>query len=300
MNDYLLSYISEEEIRKAVLAQGPLKAPGIDGFPGILIMHQVPSHSKYLGLPLVMGQKKVDTFRCIFEKVWKRLNDWKCKLLSAAGREVLIKSVIQTLPVYTMSVYRLPEKTLQEIAKLISRFWWDKKENKDISWVNQGVLQLKKLDGRLGFRDLRSFNKAFLMKICWRIVKFPELLMSRLLVAKYCPDRTLDSAQVGSYPSHVWCGVIKVSPLFKTAIWWDADLETVRWKHASNGLFSVKSTYELIKQVEKSQDVQRGEQSDKRGLTNFGGGYGRVRSLIRSKFFVGYYIIIVFLMLRNY
>ncbi|KAL9690224.1 hypothetical protein QQ045_010621 [Rhodiola kirilowii] len=34
MNDYLLSDISEEETRRAVFAQGPLKAPGIDGFPG--------------------------------------------------------------------------------------------------------------------------------------------------------------------------------------------------------------------------------------------------------------------------
>ncbi|CAM8967066.1 unnamed protein product [Rhodiola kirilowii] len=35
MNRALLGDISEEEIRSSVFAQGPLKAPGLDGFPGI-------------------------------------------------------------------------------------------------------------------------------------------------------------------------------------------------------------------------------------------------------------------------
>ncbi|CAM8954066.1 unnamed protein product [Rhodiola kirilowii] len=35
MNEELLRDITEEEIRVAVFAQGPLKAPGLDGFPGL-------------------------------------------------------------------------------------------------------------------------------------------------------------------------------------------------------------------------------------------------------------------------
>ncbi|KAL9667910.1 hypothetical protein QQ045_002279 [Rhodiola kirilowii] len=95
----------------------------------VLGVRQVPFHSKYLGLPLVMGQKKSEMFRCIVEKIWNKMSDWKCKLLSAAGREVLIKVVLQALPIYTMSVYKLPEKCIQEVMKLILRFWWNKKEN---------------------------------------------------------------------------------------------------------------------------------------------------------------------------
>ncbi|KAL9664927.1 hypothetical protein QQ045_020336 [Rhodiola kirilowii] len=36
MNSWLMSDISEEEIRRAVFSLGPLKAPGIDGFPALL------------------------------------------------------------------------------------------------------------------------------------------------------------------------------------------------------------------------------------------------------------------------
>ncbi|KAL9666352.1 hypothetical protein QQ045_000682 [Rhodiola kirilowii] len=53
---------------------------------------QVRSHSKYLGLPLLAGQRKTKIFRDIVDKVWRRIKDWKCRLLSAGGREVLIKA----------------------------------------------------------------------------------------------------------------------------------------------------------------------------------------------------------------
>ncbi|CAM8977963.1 unnamed protein product [Rhodiola kirilowii] len=235
----------------------------------VLGMQQVPSHSKYLGLPLVMGQKKTETFRGILEKMWKRVSDWKSKLLSVAGREVLIKSVLQTLPVYTMSVYKIPVKLLQDMAKLIFKFWWDKKSNRSSSWVNKEILMKKKLDGGLGFKDLGCFNEAFLMKICWRIVKLPNLLMSRVLVAKYYPDGSLWSARVGLRPSHAWRGVMKVMDIFREAIWWDIGRGTVVWKYSSNGLFSVKSAYERLKQLEVAKSNSVGEQSDSSGIVRF-------------------------------
>ncbi|KAL9661606.1 hypothetical protein QQ045_026430 [Rhodiola kirilowii] len=61
----------------------------------ILRVQQVPFHSKYLGLPLVMGQKKSEVFRCIVEKVWKRIGNWKCKLLSAADSGGIKKTIVE-------------------------------------------------------------------------------------------------------------------------------------------------------------------------------------------------------------
>ncbi|KAL9674186.1 hypothetical protein QQ045_030456 [Rhodiola kirilowii] len=208
---------------------------------GILGIHQVPGHSKYLGLPFAMGQKKTATCRCIVKKVWKRINDWSFKLLSAVGREVLIKSVIQALLLYMMAVYKIPKSCIQSMTKMISKFWWGKKEGlRGVSWVNQGILQKRKMEGGLGFRDLKVFNEALLMKLLWRIVKFPNLLMSRVLLAKYCPDGTLGSARLGTSPSHVWRGALNTLEVFKLGYWWDAEQETGRWKLSSNGCFTVK------------------------------------------------------------
>ncbi|KAL9690773.1 hypothetical protein QQ045_011183 [Rhodiola kirilowii] len=49
----------------------------------------VDVHSSYLGLQLIFSNKKAELFRSIEEKTVKRISDWKHKLLSGAGREVL-------------------------------------------------------------------------------------------------------------------------------------------------------------------------------------------------------------------
>ncbi|GKD53647.1 protein SCAI [Tanacetum coccineum] len=66
---------------------------------------------KYLGLPSVHGRKKGDFFGFLLEKVLQKLQGWKQNVLSQAGREVLIKSVIQAIPTYAMQCYLLPKGT---------------------------------------------------------------------------------------------------------------------------------------------------------------------------------------------
>jgi len=44
--------------------------------------------------------------------------------LSKAGREVMIKSVLQAIPYYVMSIFRLPNSLLDEVEKMMNAFWW--------------------------------------------------------------------------------------------------------------------------------------------------------------------------------
>lgn len=66
-------------------------------------------HSKYLGLPSIIGKSKTQVFAKIKEMVGKKLSEWKEKLLSIRGREILIKVVAQAVPTYTMSYFQLPK-----------------------------------------------------------------------------------------------------------------------------------------------------------------------------------------------
>ncbi|XP_042952203.1 uncharacterized protein LOC122289285 [Carya illinoinensis] len=65
---------------------------------------------RYLGLPTMVGRPKYNTFKCIKERVWQRINNWKNGYLSSAGKEILIKAVLQAIPTYTMSVFKLPKR----------------------------------------------------------------------------------------------------------------------------------------------------------------------------------------------
>ena len=53
---------------------------------------------KYLGLPMVIGRSKRQVFDFIRQKTVKKLGGWKEKLLSQAGKKILLKSVILALP----------------------------------------------------------------------------------------------------------------------------------------------------------------------------------------------------------
>jgi hypothetical protein len=67
------------------------------------------------------------------------MNGWKEKLISYASKEILIKAVLQAIPTYTMSVFRLPTTLCCETNMLMSKFWCGHKENTDqMSWKGLG------------------------------------------------------------------------------------------------------------------------------------------------------------------
>lgn len=63
----------------------------------------IRQHEKYLGLPSHVGRNKRNTFIQLKEKLGNKLSGWKEKFLSSAGKEILIKLVAQSIPVYSMS-----------------------------------------------------------------------------------------------------------------------------------------------------------------------------------------------------
>jgi hypothetical protein len=94
-------------------------------------------------------------------KIWDRLNGWKEKFLSQAGKEVLLKAVIQAIPTYTMSVFQLPKTLCQEINSMMARFWWGHKGNdKRVAWMSWERMGKPKEKGGMGYRDLECFNMA--------------------------------------------------------------------------------------------------------------------------------------------
>lgn len=68
----------------------------------------IRQHEKYLGFTSLVGRNKRYSFNEIKENLSKKLVGWKEKLLSKAGKEVLIKVVAQAIPTYTMSCFKLP------------------------------------------------------------------------------------------------------------------------------------------------------------------------------------------------
>ncbi|PRQ31208.1 hypothetical protein RchiOBHm_Chr5g0032961 [Rosa chinensis] len=101
----------------------------------ILEVNHVAKHDRYLGLPLRVGKAKTQRFQYIKEKLSKKLVSWKSKILSCVGKEILIKAVAQTMPLYAMNCYLLPKGLCDDIYQLCASFFWgDTDEKKHIHW----------------------------------------------------------------------------------------------------------------------------------------------------------------------
>lgn len=146
-------------------------------------------NDRYLGLPVHVGMSKTKMFAYLKEKIWQRIQGWKEKMLSRAGKEVLIKAIVQAIPSFAMGCFDLTKEICEQISKMIAKFWWSNqdRENK-IHWLSWEKLTAPKCCGGLGLRDIHVFNMAMLAKQGWRLLQNPESLCARVLRAKYFPQ----------------------------------------------------------------------------------------------------------------
>lgn len=92
-------------------------------------------NERYLGLPVFVGRDKTKVFAYLKDRIWKRIQGWKEKMLSRAGKEILIKAVAQAIPTFAMACFDITKSIADQISSMIGKFRWNnqEKENK-ISW----------------------------------------------------------------------------------------------------------------------------------------------------------------------
>jgi hypothetical protein len=125
---------------------------------------QLSRTTKYLGMPLFLSANKSRDFSFVKEKLEARMQGWKSKTLSWAGRATLIKSVALPTPIYGMSTFKFPKGLCEELDAIVRKFWWSPKKDGNqfytpMAWVN---LCKPRSMGGLGFKCFERFNEAML------------------------------------------------------------------------------------------------------------------------------------------
>nr|GEX54528.1 hypothetical protein [Tanacetum cinerariifolium] len=82
------------------------------------------SIGRYLGVPLLAKCLSVNDCRQLIDKVKERIEDWKNRFLSYAGRLQLIAYVFTSMQTYWVSVYLIPKPVVKEIDKVMKNFLW--------------------------------------------------------------------------------------------------------------------------------------------------------------------------------
>ena len=78
----------------------------------------------YLGLPLGVPNKAAYGWDGVEEKMRRRLALWKSQYILKGGRITLIKSSMVSMPVYQMSLFRMPISVARRLEKLQRDSLW--------------------------------------------------------------------------------------------------------------------------------------------------------------------------------
>lgn len=95
---------------------------------------------KYPGLPVYVGRSRARCFEYLKERIWKRIQGWMEKLLSMAGKEILIKAVAQAIPTCAMGCFDLTQGLCDDISKIIRRYWWSQQKDENrlpLGWLGK-------------------------------------------------------------------------------------------------------------------------------------------------------------------
>ncbi|XP_031099806.1 uncharacterized protein LOC116004005 [Ipomoea triloba] len=167
----------------------------------------------YLGVQSAHGRTTKHDFSSLLDRIKGRMEGWKTRTLSLAGRITLAKSVLNSIPTYAMQTAVLPAGVCAEIEKCTRRFIWEGNmsegtQNK-LSLVNWDTVTKPKVAGGLGIFKVHEMNMAFMAKLGWRLQKERDTLWVRTLTTKYSESGCHSRAGVrrGSF-SNAWKGIL--------------------------------------------------------------------------------------------
>ena len=180
-----------------------------------LQINLVQQPSKYLGMKFKLRRNRVADFQVLLDKLQAKLQGWKARLLSQAGRTTLISSILQDMPLYTFCSFKVPE-TITNKMDCIARFWWGNEPGaRKLHLLNWDTICCPRKAGGLGIKKFGTMNKAMLAKQYWRMVHNPNSLLAQTFKPKYFPRTSILDCNPKPHHSWIWKNNIsqKNSPL---------------------------------------------------------------------------------------
>jgi len=174
-------------------------------FAAILNCETMVAPFIYLGMPVGGCHKRGDFWNGVIEKVQARLSRWKGRCLTMAGRICLIKSVLSFIPLFFMSLFKLPSGVAKKLIRIQRNFLWGwGAKGRKIAWASWRMVCKPREYGGLGIIDLKLFNLALLGKWIWRLGSVEGGLWKEILFSKYEGWRSLGEEGKGRRCSLWW------------------------------------------------------------------------------------------------
>eukprot|EP00253_Pinus_taeda_P003653 PITA_03653 len=131
-----------------------------------------------------------------------KIASWGGKWLNYAGKLILIKFVLSSLPIYQASFLLAPKTIKDHISQLLRDFLWKggKGNERKFHLVSWDIVKRPKLEGGLQIRDPNLANIALGGKILWQLYSNKHHPVSQLLQNKDFKGASLRNLQADNVP----------------------------------------------------------------------------------------------------
>nr|GEY62091.1 putative RNA-directed DNA polymerase, eukaryota, reverse transcriptase zinc-binding domain protein [Tanacetum cinerariifolium] len=162
----------------------------------------------YLGSYVGGEMHQLQFWDDIVDHVRRRLSKWKMKMLSIGGRLTLVKSVLGSMPIFHMSMFKVPTGTLRTLESIRGKFFNGHEISiKKASWVQWNKVLAPKVNGGLGVSSLYALNRGLMFKWVWRFLSHDFTLWTRVIKAIHGDDGNIDGVPRNGVNS-CWTNII--------------------------------------------------------------------------------------------
>lgn len=142
---------------------------------------------------------QVKSWKPVVSKFSSKLSLWKAKSLSIGGRYTLVKSILNSLPLYYLSLFRALKTVIQNLEVVRNEFFWgDVGHLRKIVWAKSIRLYGDYEGGGLKIGSLEAKSLALLGKWWWRYHREPMSLWARLITSIYGVEGGLGISKVST------------------------------------------------------------------------------------------------------
>ncbi|GJY25246.1 RNA-directed DNA polymerase, eukaryota, reverse transcriptase zinc-binding domain protein [Tanacetum coccineum] len=173
---------------------------------GCLILN---SPFSYLGTKVGGLMSRSEAWNEVIEKVKSRLSKWKMNALSIGGRLTLLKSVLGSIPIFYMSIFRVPSSVLHKLESIRRQFFNGHEcGSSKASWVKWNYVLADKVNGGLGVSSLFALNRGLMTKWLWKFYDQKNCLWSKVIRAIHGNDGNIGLIRNTGVRS-CWLSIVK-------------------------------------------------------------------------------------------
>ncbi|XP_042944792.1 uncharacterized protein LOC122278673 [Carya illinoinensis] len=145
---------------------------------------------------------------------------WKSKMLSFGGKIMLLRHVLNSMPIHILSIVKVPKAVFGMINKIFSDFLWGSSlGNKKRKWVVWHQICKPVEEGGIGIRDLVEVQQSLFMKFGWKLVTGVSL-WADFFQEKYLHRDHVYNVMTKNKGSRFWKGIMEVMPrIFLNSQW---------------------------------------------------------------------------------